>query len=222
LRVQQAGSDLERIVEQSLRQAPPLEAPLMAWPVVCGSAVAERTRAFSPYPLLLLYMSLLQLLRLLLMALLDLLFPCLIGILPLHPLVFLILFPLKLLPFLLLLSKHFLLLLLVFPVFRRCGTLKRREVSWMYRIGRRTFSSRLCMATIGRRIVRPACRLCGYDGAVAKRRRLWSGRFASAPMMAMTPSAGGVRTPRCGESESCACTSFGRSSSTYWFPEDAA
>jgi hypothetical protein len=41
-------------------------------------------------------------------------------------------------------------------------------------------------------------------------------------MMAMTPSAGGVRTPLCGESESCACTSFGRSSSTYWFPEDAA
>jgi predicted nucleic acid-binding Zn ribbon protein len=45
--VEQAGSDLERIVEQSLRQAPPLEAPLMAWPVVCGSAVAERTRALS-------------------------------------------------------------------------------------------------------------------------------------------------------------------------------
>jgi hypothetical protein len=77
-----------------------------------------------PYPLLLLYMSLLQLLRLLLMALLDLLFPRLIGILPLHPLVFLILFPLKLLPFLLLLSKHFLLLLLVFPVFRRSGMFK--------------------------------------------------------------------------------------------------
>ena len=72
-------------------------------------------------------MSLLQLLRLLLMALLDLLFPRLIGTLPLHPLVFLILFPLKLLPFLLLLSKHFLLLLLVFPVFRRCGTLKLRS-----------------------------------------------------------------------------------------------
>lgn len=45
--MEQAGSDLERIVEQSLRQAPPLEAPLMAWPVVCGSAVAERTRALS-------------------------------------------------------------------------------------------------------------------------------------------------------------------------------
>ena len=45
--MEQAGSDLERIVEKSSRQAPPLEAPLMAWPVVCGSAVAERTRALS-------------------------------------------------------------------------------------------------------------------------------------------------------------------------------
>jgi hypothetical protein len=45
--LQQAGSDLERIVAQSLRQAPPAQAPLMAWPVVCGSAVAERTRALS-------------------------------------------------------------------------------------------------------------------------------------------------------------------------------
>jgi len=45
--LQQAGSDLERIVAKSLRQAPPGEAPMMAWPVVCGSAVAERTRALS-------------------------------------------------------------------------------------------------------------------------------------------------------------------------------
>ncbi len=45
--MEQAGTDLERIVVQSLRQAPPMEAPLMAWPVVCGSAVAERTRALS-------------------------------------------------------------------------------------------------------------------------------------------------------------------------------
>ena len=43
--MQLAGSDLEKIVAQSLRQAPPGQAPLMAWPVVCGSAVAERTRA---------------------------------------------------------------------------------------------------------------------------------------------------------------------------------
>jgi predicted nucleic acid-binding Zn ribbon protein len=45
--VEQAGSGLEKIVAQSLRQAPPSEAPLLAWPVVCGSAVAERTRALS-------------------------------------------------------------------------------------------------------------------------------------------------------------------------------
>jgi hypothetical protein len=45
--LEQAGSELEKIVARSLRQAPPAEAPLMAWPVVCGSAVAERTRALS-------------------------------------------------------------------------------------------------------------------------------------------------------------------------------
>jgi hypothetical protein len=118
----------------------------------------------------------LQLLRLLLMPLLDLLSPRLIGILPLDPLVFLILFPLELLPFLLLLSKHFLLLLLVFPVFRRNGTFKRWEVSGMYCVGRRIPSSRLRTARIGRRVVRRTGRPCGHDGAVAKRRRLRSGR----------------------------------------------
>lgn len=45
--MESVGSDLERIVAQSLRQAPPAQAPLMAWPVVCGSAVAERTHAVS-------------------------------------------------------------------------------------------------------------------------------------------------------------------------------
>lgn len=45
--LESAGSELEKIVARSLRQAPPLQAPLMAWPVVCGSAVAERTRALS-------------------------------------------------------------------------------------------------------------------------------------------------------------------------------
>ena len=45
--MEQAGAGLEKIVAQSLRQAPPAEAPLLAWPVVCGSAVAERTRALS-------------------------------------------------------------------------------------------------------------------------------------------------------------------------------
>ena len=46
-KLEQAGSDLERVVARSLRQAPPGQAPLMAWPVVCGSAVAERTRALN-------------------------------------------------------------------------------------------------------------------------------------------------------------------------------
>ena len=45
--MEQAGSGLEKIVAQSLRLVPRDEAPLMAWPVVCGSAVAERTRALS-------------------------------------------------------------------------------------------------------------------------------------------------------------------------------
>ena len=44
-RLEQAGTGLEKIIAQSLRQAPPADAPLLAWPVVCGSAVAERTRA---------------------------------------------------------------------------------------------------------------------------------------------------------------------------------
>jgi predicted nucleic acid-binding Zn ribbon protein len=43
--LEQAGSGLEKIVAQFLRLAPRAEAPLIAWPVVCGSAVAERTRA---------------------------------------------------------------------------------------------------------------------------------------------------------------------------------
>jgi hypothetical protein len=45
--LEQAGVGLEKIVAQSLRLAPPAEAPLRAWPVVCGSVVAERTRALS-------------------------------------------------------------------------------------------------------------------------------------------------------------------------------
>jgi predicted nucleic acid-binding Zn ribbon protein len=45
--MEHAGAGLEKIVAQSLRQAPPAEAPLMAWPVVCGSAVAERSRALT-------------------------------------------------------------------------------------------------------------------------------------------------------------------------------
>ncbi len=45
--MEQAGSGLEQIVVKALRQVPPSQAPVLAWPVVCGSAVAERTRAVS-------------------------------------------------------------------------------------------------------------------------------------------------------------------------------
>lgn len=43
--MEQAGAGLEKIVLGSLRRVPQGEAPLLAWPLVCGSAVAERTRA---------------------------------------------------------------------------------------------------------------------------------------------------------------------------------
>ncbi len=43
--MEQAGAELEKVVAQSIRLAPPFEAPLLAWPVVCGSQVAERTQA---------------------------------------------------------------------------------------------------------------------------------------------------------------------------------
>jgi hypothetical protein len=43
--VEQAGTGLGKIVSDSLRRVPPGDAPLLAWPMVCGSVVAERTRA---------------------------------------------------------------------------------------------------------------------------------------------------------------------------------
>jgi hypothetical protein len=43
--VEQASTGLEKIVVSSLRHAPQGEAPILAWPLVCGSKVAERTRA---------------------------------------------------------------------------------------------------------------------------------------------------------------------------------
>lgn len=42
-----AGAGLEKILADSLRRMPLTEAPVIAWPLVCGSAVAERTRAVS-------------------------------------------------------------------------------------------------------------------------------------------------------------------------------
>jgi hypothetical protein len=45
--MESAGSGLEKIVISSLRHVPPSDAPTLAWPLVCGSAVAERTRAMA-------------------------------------------------------------------------------------------------------------------------------------------------------------------------------
>jgi Dna[CI] antecedent, DciA len=43
--LEQAGAGLEKLVAHSLQQATPSQSALLAWPVVCGSAVADRTRA---------------------------------------------------------------------------------------------------------------------------------------------------------------------------------
>jgi Dna[CI] antecedent, DciA len=45
--VQQAGTGLEKLVQGSLRRVPQGQIPLLAWPLVCGSVVAERTRAIN-------------------------------------------------------------------------------------------------------------------------------------------------------------------------------
>lgn len=43
--VDRAGIGLEKMLAGSLRRAPQDQAPLLAWPLVCGSVVAERTQA---------------------------------------------------------------------------------------------------------------------------------------------------------------------------------
>lgn len=43
--MERAATRLETVVAKALHLAPKQESPLLAWPVVCGSAVAERTRA---------------------------------------------------------------------------------------------------------------------------------------------------------------------------------
>ncbi|MBV9572522.1 MAG: DUF721 domain-containing protein [Acidobacteriales bacterium] len=40
-----ASAGIERVLIDSMRRAPNGEAPLLAWPLVCGNAVARRTRA---------------------------------------------------------------------------------------------------------------------------------------------------------------------------------
>ena len=43
--MERAATNLENIVAKAVRLAPAHESPLLAWPVACGSAVADRTRA---------------------------------------------------------------------------------------------------------------------------------------------------------------------------------
>src|SRR5438445_687911 len=43
--VEQHGSGLERLMASALRRARAGEGPVLAWPLACGSTVAERTRA---------------------------------------------------------------------------------------------------------------------------------------------------------------------------------
>ena len=42
-----ASAGLETIIAKALHSAPASESALLAWPVACGSKVAERTRALS-------------------------------------------------------------------------------------------------------------------------------------------------------------------------------
>jgi hypothetical protein len=45
--LESAASRLESVIVRALHRTPTTEAPLLAWSVACGSAVAERTRALS-------------------------------------------------------------------------------------------------------------------------------------------------------------------------------
>ena len=42
-----AARGLDKVIAQSMLRVPGEEVPLVAWPFVCGSVVAERTRAVS-------------------------------------------------------------------------------------------------------------------------------------------------------------------------------
>lgn len=45
--IEHAGPALEKIVAESVRRVEAGRGPIVAWPLVCGSAVAQRTRALS-------------------------------------------------------------------------------------------------------------------------------------------------------------------------------
>jgi hypothetical protein len=38
------GSGLQKVMADAVRRLPPEESPLLAWPLACGSDVAEKTR----------------------------------------------------------------------------------------------------------------------------------------------------------------------------------
>jgi Dna[CI] antecedent, DciA len=45
--MERARTGLQKIIKDTLRRAPADEAPIMAWPVVCGAAIAAKSRAMS-------------------------------------------------------------------------------------------------------------------------------------------------------------------------------
>ena len=45
--LERADNGMEKLVANTLKRVPPGEGPLLAWPVACGSVVAEKTRAMA-------------------------------------------------------------------------------------------------------------------------------------------------------------------------------
>jgi hypothetical protein len=43
--MERAATGLKKIVAEALSKAPPEDAAVLAWPLVCGTAVADKTRA---------------------------------------------------------------------------------------------------------------------------------------------------------------------------------
>ena len=43
--MEHAAAGLDKVVAKSLQRAAAADAPVLAWPIACGHAVAERTRA---------------------------------------------------------------------------------------------------------------------------------------------------------------------------------
>jgi hypothetical protein len=43
--LERADNGMEKLVANTLKRVPPGHGPLLAWPIACGSVVAEKTRA---------------------------------------------------------------------------------------------------------------------------------------------------------------------------------